>query len=95
MLGRGARRSKRRRPRRRGVLLALLVTIALADTATLAGAAVLHARRLERVTGANAVALIVFGRMLRRGSKRNAARASHVLIAASVVQIILKIMLTC
>ena len=55
MLRRGARRSRRRRPRRRGVLLVLLVTVALADTATLAGAAVLHARRLERVTGTNAV----------------------------------------
>lgn len=44
-----------RRGRKRRVLLALLVTVALADSATLAGAAVLHARRLERVSGTNAV----------------------------------------
>ena len=44
-----------RRGRGRRALLALLVTIALADSATLAGAAVLHARRLERVSGTNAV----------------------------------------
>lgn len=68
MLGRGARRSKRRRPRRRGVLLALLVTIALADTATLAGAAVLHARRLERVTGTNAVTAPTVSSERRTGS---------------------------
>ena len=37
-----------RRKRARSALLALLVAVALADTATLAGAAVLHARRLER-----------------------------------------------
>lgn len=41
--------------RRRGTLLALLVVVALAVSATLAGAAVLHVRRLERVAGANAV----------------------------------------
>ena len=41
--------------RRRTALLALLVAIALVDSATLAGAAVLHARRIERVTGTNAV----------------------------------------
>lgn len=41
--------------RRRGVLLALLVAVVLAGSATLAGAAVLHVRRLERVAGTNAV----------------------------------------
>ena len=46
---------RRRDRKRRGVLLALLVAVALADSATLAGAAVLHARRLERVSGTNAV----------------------------------------
>ena len=45
------------------------------------------------VTFANGVALIAFGRMLRRGSRRSAARVSHALIAASVVQVLLKIML--
>lgn len=49
------RRREGRRRRRRGALLALLVIVALADSATLAGAAVLHARRLERVSGTNAV----------------------------------------
>ena len=49
------RRREGRRPRTRGALLALLVAVALADSATLAGAAVLHARRLERVSGTNAV----------------------------------------
>ena len=49
------RRRTARRGRGRRALLALLVTIALADSATLAGAAVLHARRLERVSGTNAV----------------------------------------
>lgn len=39
----------------RRALLGLLVAVVLADTATLAGAAVLHARRLERAGGANAV----------------------------------------
>ena len=48
------RREGRRRPMRRA-LLGLLVAVVLADTATLAGAAVLHARRLERAGGTNAV----------------------------------------
>ena len=39
----------------RRALLGLLVAVVLADTATLAGAAVLHARRLERAGGTNAV----------------------------------------
>lgn len=51
----GLRRSGRRAGRRRSVLLALLVAVVLADTATLAGAAVLHVRRLERASGTNAV----------------------------------------
>lgn len=46
---------RRRRQRGRGTLLALMVLMALAASATLTGAAVLHARRLERVTGTNAV----------------------------------------
>ena len=50
-----ALRRGQRRHRRRSLLLVLLVTVALLDSATLAGAAVLHARRLERVTGTNAV----------------------------------------
>ena len=50
-----SRRREGRRGRGRRALLALLVTVALADSATLAGAAVLHARRLERVSGTNAV----------------------------------------
>ena len=45
------------------------------------------------VTFANGIALIVFGRMLRRGSRRSAARVSHALVAASVVQVLLKLML--
>ena len=45
------------------------------------------------ITFANGIALIVFGRMLRKGSRRNAARISHALIAASVVQILFKLML--
>ena len=49
------RRRTGRSRRRRSVLLALLVAVALADTATLAGAAVLHVRRLERASGTNAV----------------------------------------
>ena len=49
------RRREERRGRGRRALLALLVIVALADSATLAGAAVLHARRLERVSGTNAV----------------------------------------
>ena len=48
-------RRRGRRGRARGALLVLLVTVALADSATLAGAAVLHARHLERVSGTNAV----------------------------------------
>lgn len=48
-------RLRRRVRRRRGALLALLVAVAIAASATLAGAAVLHVRRLERVAGANAV----------------------------------------
>lgn len=49
------RRDRPGRRRRRNLLLALLVVVALLDGATLAGAAVMHARRLERVTGTNAV----------------------------------------
>ena len=45
------------------------------------------------ITFANGIALIVFGRMLRKGSRRNAARISYALIAASVVQILFKLML--
>ena len=45
------------------------------------------------ITFADGIALIVFGRMLRKGSRRNAARISHVLIATSVVQILSKLML--
>lgn len=52
---RTGRHGRRRTGRRRSALLALLVVVALLDSATLAGAAVLHARRLERVTGVNAV----------------------------------------
>lgn len=48
-------RPRPKRRRRRSLLLVLLVTVALLDSATLAGAAVMHARRLERVTGVNAV----------------------------------------
>lgn len=56
MLKRGTKRTKtERRRRRRGALLVALVLVAAADSATLAGAAVLHARRLERATGTNAV----------------------------------------
>lgn len=58
----------RRKGRRRGVLLALLVAVALADSATLAGAAVLHARRLERVTGTNAVTAPTVAAERRTGS---------------------------
>ena len=47
-------RPKQRR-KRRGLLLALLVAVALTDSAALAGAAVLHSRRLEKVAGTNAV----------------------------------------
>ena len=49
------RRDRPGRRRRRNLLLALLVVVALLDGATLAGAAVMHARGLERVTGTNAV----------------------------------------
>ena len=45
------------------------------------------------ITFVNGIALIVFGRMLRRVSRRDAAHVSHVLIAASVVQILFKLML--
>lgn len=41
--------------RRRRALVAFLVALALVDSVTLAGAAVLHARRLEKVAGTNAV----------------------------------------
>ena len=44
------------------------------------------------LTFVDGVALIVFGRSLRKSRRRNAARWSHVLIATSVVQILLKIM---
>lgn len=49
----GGRRARPRR--RRSLLFALLVTVVLLDSATLAGAAVLHARRIEQATGTNAV----------------------------------------
>ncbi|MCI7731300.1 putative ABC transporter permease, partial [Enorma burkinafasonensis] len=45
------------------------------------------------VTGANAVALIVFGRSLMKNRRRNAARWSYALIAASIVQLLITIML--
>ncbi len=45
------------------------------------------------ITFADGIALIVFGRMLRKGSRRNAVLISHVLIATSVVQILFKLML--
>ena len=45
------------------------------------------------ITFANGIALIIFGRMLRKGNRRNVARISHALIAASVVQILFKLML--
>ena len=45
------------------------------------------------ITFADGIALIAFGRMLRKGSRRNAARISHVLIATSVVQVLFKLML--
>ena len=62
------RRREGRRGRGRRVLLALLVIVALADSATLAGAAVLHARRLERVSGTNAVTAPVLAAERREGS---------------------------
>lgn len=46
---------RRRTRRRRSLLFVLLVTVVLLDSATLAGAAVLHARRIEQATGTNAV----------------------------------------
>lgn len=45
------------------------------------------------VAVANAVALIVFGRSLMKDRRRNAARWSYALIAATVVQLIITIML--
>ena len=45
------------------------------------------------VTTANSIALFVFGRSLRKGRRRNAVLWSHALIAASIIQILLKIML--
>ncbi|WP_144743788.1 putative ABC transporter permease [Enorma burkinafasonensis] len=45
------------------------------------------------VTGANAVALIVFGRSLMKSRRRNAVRWSYALIAASIVQLLITIML--
>ena len=41
----------------------------------------------------NAIALIVFGRSLLKNRRRNAARWSHALIATTLVQIILRVML--
>lgn len=46
------------------------------------------------VTTANAVALVIFGRALLHNKRRNAARISHVLIATTIVQILLKLMLS-
>ena len=45
------------------------------------------------VATANAVALIIFGRSLMKDRRRNAARWSYALIAATVVQLIITIML--
>ena len=45
------------------------------------------------VTVGNGAALLVFGHSLRKSQRRNAVRWSHVLIAASVIQMLLKIML--
>ena len=45
------------------------------------------------VSVANAIALIVFGRSLMKNRRRNAARWSHALIAASIVQLLISIML--
>ena len=45
------------------------------------------------ITFSDGIALILFGRMLRKGSRRNAARISHVLIATSVVQVLFRLML--
>ena len=46
------------------------------------------------VTTANAVALIIFGRSLLHNRRRHAARISHVLIATTIVQVLLKLMLS-
>ena len=45
------------------------------------------------ITVVNAIALIIFGRALMKSRRRNAARISYALIAASVVQLIISIML--
>ena len=45
------------------------------------------------ITFSDGIALIFFGRMLRKGSRRNAARISHVLIATSVAQVLFRLML--
>ena len=45
------------------------------------------------ITFSDGIALILFGRMLRKGSRRNAARISHVLIATSVAQVLFRLML--
>ena len=46
------------------------------------------------VTTANAVALIIYGRSLLHNRRRHAARISHVLIATTIVQVLLKLMLS-
>lgn len=46
------------------------------------------------VTTANAVALIIFGRSLLHNRRRHAVRISHVLIATTIVQVLLKLMLS-
>ncbi|WP_297035398.1 putative ABC transporter permease [uncultured Enorma sp.] len=46
------------------------------------------------VTTANAVALIIFGRSLLHNRRRHAARISHALIATTIVQVLLKLMLS-
>lgn len=46
------------------------------------------------VTTANAIALIIFGRSLLHNRRRHAARISHVLIATTIVQVLLKLMLS-
>ena len=46
------------------------------------------------VTTANAIALIIFGRALLHNKRRHAALISHVLIATTIVQILLKLMLS-
>ncbi|HIZ19168.1 MAG TPA: putative ABC transporter permease [Candidatus Olsenella stercoravium] len=45
------------------------------------------------ITFFDGIALVFFGRMLRKGSRRNAARISHVLIATSVAQVLFRLML--